>query len=151
MQLANKAFDILAEHLPARISMPFMAYKILKEIVPEGQERYILNYFWLQVPKTSVAKHEEKWQNMLRTVRCLIPGWTAIRTPAAVWIAAGVKGFVSRWAIGGFISKTFLQLATTPMPAQIKLWGDGFPHTTSNGGKTLKGRTAQSSPKDNVL
>ena len=66
VQRAHEAFDIFAEHLPKRISMPFMAYKILKEIVPEGAEHYILNYFWLQVPKTSVAKHEEKWQNMLR-------------------------------------------------------------------------------------
>ena len=66
VQRANEAFDILAKHLPARISMPFMAYKILKDIVPTGAEHYILNYFWLQVPKTSVAKHEEKWQNMMR-------------------------------------------------------------------------------------
>ena len=66
VQLANDVFDILAEHLPNKISMPFMVYKMLKEIVPEGQERYILNYFWLQVPRTSLWKHEEKWQNMLR-------------------------------------------------------------------------------------
>ena len=46
--------------------MPFVAFKILKEIVPQEPEHYILNYFWLQIPKTSVAKHEEKWQNMLR-------------------------------------------------------------------------------------
>ena len=46
--------------------MPFVAYKIFKEIVPEGPEHYILNYFWLQVPQGSVWKHEEKWQNMLR-------------------------------------------------------------------------------------
>ena len=66
VQRAHEAFDSIAEYLPKRISMPFMVYKILKEIVPEGQERYILNYFWLQVPRTSLAKHEEKWQNMLR-------------------------------------------------------------------------------------
>ena len=66
VQRANDAFDIIEEHLPGRISMPFTVYKILKEIVPEGPEHYILNYFWLQVPRTSVAKHEEKWQNMLR-------------------------------------------------------------------------------------
>ena len=46
--------------------MPFVAYKILKEIVPQGEGHYIVNYFWLQVPKGSVAKHEEKWQNMLQ-------------------------------------------------------------------------------------
>ena len=61
----NEAFQFIEEHLPTRISMPFVAFKILKEIVPEGAERYILNYFWLQVPQVSVRKHEEKWQNML--------------------------------------------------------------------------------------
>ena len=66
VQRANETFKFIDEHLPARISMPFVAYMILKEIVPEGPEHYILNYFWLQVPQGSVWKHEEKWQNMLR-------------------------------------------------------------------------------------
>ena len=61
----NETFQFIEEHLPTRISMPFVAYMILKEIVPEGPEHYILNYFWLQVPQGSVWKHEEKWQNML--------------------------------------------------------------------------------------
>ena len=30
---ANECFDFIEEHLPSRISMPFVAYKILKEIV----------------------------------------------------------------------------------------------------------------------
>ena len=59
-----KTFQFIEEYLPTRISMPFVAFKILKEIVPEGTERYILNYVWLQVPKSSVQKHEERWQNM---------------------------------------------------------------------------------------
>ena len=66
VQRANECFDLIEEYLPKRISMPFVAYKILKEIVPQGPEHYILYYFWLQVPKGSVAKDEEKWQNMLR-------------------------------------------------------------------------------------
>ena len=65
VQRANEYFTLIEEHLPKRISMPFVAFKILKEIVQQGPEHYILNYFWLQVPKGSVAKHEEKWQNML--------------------------------------------------------------------------------------
>ena len=63
---ANECFDLIEEYLPSRIPMPFVAFKILKEIVPQGEGHYILNYFWLQVPKGSVAKHEEKWHNMLR-------------------------------------------------------------------------------------
>ena len=60
-----ETFQFTEEHLPTRISMPLVAFKVLKEIVPEGTEHDILNYFWLQVPKGSVQKHEEKWQNML--------------------------------------------------------------------------------------
>ena len=66
VQQANEIFQFIEEHLPTRISMPFVAFKILQEIVPQGQEHYIVNYFWLQVPKGSVAKNEEKWQNMMR-------------------------------------------------------------------------------------
>ena len=65
IQRLHETFKFIEEHLPTRISMPFVAFKILKEIVPEGQEHYILNYFWLQVPQGSVEKHEENWQNML--------------------------------------------------------------------------------------
>ena len=66
IQRTNETFQFIEEHLPTRISMSFVAYMILKEIVPEGSEHYILNYFWLQVPQGSVEKHEEKWQNMLQ-------------------------------------------------------------------------------------
>ena len=65
IQRVHETFQFIEEHLPKRISMPFVAFKILKEIVPKGPERDILNYFWLQVPQGSVGKHEEKWQNML--------------------------------------------------------------------------------------
>ena len=65
VQKVHETFQFIEEHLPTRISMPFVTFKILKEIVPEGPERYILNYFWLQVPQSSGRKHEEKWQNML--------------------------------------------------------------------------------------
>ena len=63
---ANEFFEAVEEQLPKRISMPFVAYKILGQIVQSGEEKYILNYFWLQVPRGSVAKHAEKWEHMLR-------------------------------------------------------------------------------------
>ena len=65
IQKVHETFNFIEENLPTRISMPFVAFMILKEIVPEGPEHYILNYFWLQVPQGSVRKHEEKWSNML--------------------------------------------------------------------------------------
>ena len=63
---ANEMFEVIGEYLPKRISMPFVAYKILEPIVKPGEEKYILNYFWLQVPQGSVQKHTEKWNQMLR-------------------------------------------------------------------------------------
>ena len=63
---ANELFELIEEHLPKRISMPFVAYQILGQIVQSDEEKHILNYFWLQVPQGSVAKHKEKWEHMLR-------------------------------------------------------------------------------------
>ena len=63
---ANEFFDVIEEQLPKRISMPFVAYQILGQIVQSGGEKHILNYFWLQVPQGSVEKHAEKWEHMLR-------------------------------------------------------------------------------------
>ena len=63
---ANEFFEGIEEQLPKRISMPFVAYKILEKIVQSAEEKYVLNYFWLQVPRGSVAKHANKWEHMLR-------------------------------------------------------------------------------------
>ena len=63
---ANEFFQVIEEQLPKRISMPFVAYHILGQIVHSVEEKHILNYFWLQVPQGSVAKHAEKWEHMLR-------------------------------------------------------------------------------------
>ena len=62
----NDFFEVIEEQLPKRISMPFVAYQILGQIVQSEEERYILNYFWLQVSRGSVEKHKEKWEHMLR-------------------------------------------------------------------------------------
>ena len=62
---ANEFFAGLKEHLPKQISMPFVAYKILEKIAPR-EEQFMRNYFWLHVPQNAVAKHEEKWAQMLR-------------------------------------------------------------------------------------
>ena len=63
---ANEFFEVIEEQLPKRISMPFVAYQILRQIVQSGKEKYILKYFRLQVPQSSVAKHAKKWEHMLR-------------------------------------------------------------------------------------
>ena len=63
---ANELFETIEERLPKRISLPFVAYQILGQIVQSTEEKYVLNYFWLQVPQSAVAKHTEKWKQMLR-------------------------------------------------------------------------------------
>ena len=63
---ANEIFERIEEYLPKRISTPFVAYKILSNVVQSAEEKYVLNYFWLQVPQKAVAKHIGKWNEMLR-------------------------------------------------------------------------------------
>ena len=62
----NEIFERIEEHLPNRISTPFVAYQILGHVVQSAEEKYVLNYFWLQVPQNAVAKHTGKWNDMLR-------------------------------------------------------------------------------------
>ena len=63
---ANEFFETIEEQLPKRISLPFVAYKILGQIVQSAEEKYVMNYFRLQVPQGTVAKHAEKWEHMFR-------------------------------------------------------------------------------------
>ena len=63
---ANEIFERIEEYLPKRISTPFVAYKILSNVLQSAEEKYVLNYFWLQVPQNAVAKHICKWNDMLR-------------------------------------------------------------------------------------
>ena len=63
---ANEIFERIEEYLPKRISMPFVAYKILSNIIQSAEEKYSLHYFWLQVPQKALAKHIGKWNDMLR-------------------------------------------------------------------------------------
>ena len=63
---ANEIFERIEEHLPKRISTPFVAYQILGHVVQSAEEKYVLNYFWLQVPQNAVAKHACKWNDMLK-------------------------------------------------------------------------------------
>ena len=62
----NEIFERIEEHLPKRISTPFVAYQILGHVVQSAEEKYVLNYFWLQVPQNAVAKHTGKWNDMLK-------------------------------------------------------------------------------------
>ena len=65
VQSAKEAFNAVEAAMPKRISMPFVAFKILEPIV-KPEERFLLGYFSRQVPEGSVRKHEEKWNSLLR-------------------------------------------------------------------------------------
>ena len=62
----NEIFERIEEYLPKRISTAFVAYKILSDVVKSAEEKYVLNYFLLQVPQNAVAKHVCKWNDMLK-------------------------------------------------------------------------------------
>ena len=62
----NEIFERIEEYLPKRISMPFVAYKILSNVVQSAEEKYVLNYSLLQVPQKAMAKHTCNWNDMLR-------------------------------------------------------------------------------------
>ena len=66
---ANEIFERIEEHLPKRISLPFVAYQILGHVVQSAEEKYVLNYFWLQVPQKAVAKQIGKWNDMLQKLQ----------------------------------------------------------------------------------
>ena len=65
VQSAKEAFDAVEAAMPKRISMPFVAFKLLEKIV-KPEERFLLGYFFMQVPEGSVRKHEEKWASLLQ-------------------------------------------------------------------------------------
>ena len=66
---ANEIFERIEEYLPKRISLPFVAYQILGHVVQSAEEKYVLNYFWLQVSQNAVAKHICKWNDMLQKLQ----------------------------------------------------------------------------------
>ena len=66
IEKANEIFERIEQHLPNRISMPFVAYQIFGHVVQSAEEKYVLRYFGLRVPQKAVAKHIGKWNEMLR-------------------------------------------------------------------------------------
>ena len=65
IQQAREFFETIDTALPRPISLAFVAFKIFQKIV-KNDERFILRYFWAQVPKRTVARYEEQWEEMLR-------------------------------------------------------------------------------------
>ena len=58
-------FAFIESYLPKRISYPFVAYKILDCILPQGKQRLILAYLENEIPQSTRHKHERTWNYML--------------------------------------------------------------------------------------
>ena len=58
-------FAFIESYLSKRISYPFVAYKILDCILPQGKQRLILAYLENEIPQSTRHKHERTWNYML--------------------------------------------------------------------------------------
>ena len=55
---ALDTFAFIESYLPKRISYPFVAYKILNCILPQGKQRLFLAYLENEIPQSTRHKHE---------------------------------------------------------------------------------------------
>ena len=62
---ALDTFAFIESYLPKRISYPFVAYKILDCILPQGKQRLILTYLENEIPQSTRHKHERTWNYLL--------------------------------------------------------------------------------------
>ena len=66
---AHDTFTFIESYLPKRISYPFVAFKILDSILPQGKQRLILVYLKNEIPRATRYKHERTWNYMLEGLR----------------------------------------------------------------------------------
>ena len=62
---ALDTFAFIESYLLKRISYPFVAYKILDCILPQGKQRLFLVYLENEIPQSTRHKHERTWNYML--------------------------------------------------------------------------------------
>ena len=65
IQLAREFFIDIEPNLPRNISFAFIAFKIFQKIKKDN-EWFILNYFFMLIPPSSMARYEIEWEDMLR-------------------------------------------------------------------------------------
>ena len=58
-------FAFIESYLPKRISYPFVAYKILDCLLPQGKQRLFLVYLENEIPQSTRHKHDRTWNYML--------------------------------------------------------------------------------------
>ena len=65
IQLAREFFTEIDSNLPRSISFAFIAFKIFQKIAKDN-EWFILKYFLMLIPPSSMARYEILWEDMLR-------------------------------------------------------------------------------------
>ena len=65
IQLAREFFTAIDSNLPRSISFAFIAFKIFQKIAKDN-EWFILKYFLMLIPPSSMARYEIEWEDMLR-------------------------------------------------------------------------------------
>ena len=65
IQLAREFFTEINSNLPRGISFAFIAFKIFQKIAKDN-EWFILKYFLMLIPPSSMARYEIAWEDMLR-------------------------------------------------------------------------------------
>ena len=64
IQLAREFFTEIEPYLPQNLSLAFVAYKIFHKIAKKN-EWFILKYFLMLIPPSSMARYEIAWEDML--------------------------------------------------------------------------------------
>ena len=65
IQLAREFFSDIDSNLPRGITFAFIAFKIFQKIA-EDNEWFILKYFLMLIPPSSMARYEIEWEDMIR-------------------------------------------------------------------------------------
>ena len=65
IQLAREFFTEIDSNLPRSISFAFIAFKIFQKIAKDN-EWFILKYFLMLIPPSSMARYEIEWEDMFR-------------------------------------------------------------------------------------
>ena len=65
IQLAREFFTEIEPTLPRNLSLAFVAFKIFRKIAKDN-EWFILKYFLMLIPPSSMARYEIEWEDMLR-------------------------------------------------------------------------------------
>ena len=68
---ANFIFEHIQDKLPKKICCPFVIYKILEKIIPNGPQLMILKYMETKIPASTYLEHEQKWNFAFRNSKTI--------------------------------------------------------------------------------